>query len=63
MPDNNSQWEAHERERERRLARQPRCCRCRQHIQDDRAWKISGELWCESCAEEEFKVWTEDYIE
>lgn len=62
MPDNYSQWEWHERESELWLAKKPRCCRCCEPIQDDRAWLIAQQLYCEECAEEAFKIWTEDYI-
>lgn len=61
MPDNYSQWEAHEREQERRLARLPVCRCCGEPIQEERAWRFNGLLWCEACAEAEFRVWTEDY--
>lgn len=62
MPDNYTMWGAHEREQERRLARLPVCTNCGEPIQGERAWRINGNLWCEECAEDEFKVWTEDYI-
>ena len=61
MPDNYSQWEWQDIQRERMLARRPRCVHCGEPIQDEKAWRINGELWCESCAEAEFTVWTEDY--
>ena len=60
--DNYSQWEEREADQERRIAKLPICVHCEQPIQDDRAWRVNDELYCESCAEEEFKVWTEDYI-
>lgn len=59
--DNYSLWENHEREHERWLAKRPTCRCCGEPIQDDRAWRIAGYLWCEECAENAFKVWTEDY--
>lgn len=62
-PDNYSQWESREREQEKWLLKRPVCSRCWKHIQDERAWRINDELVCDECAESEFRVWTEDYIE
>lgn len=62
MPDNYSQWQERDREQEAWLAKLPVCTCCREPIQGERAWRILDEMYCESCAEEEFKVWTEDYI-
>ena len=50
-PDNYSQWEAHEREAERWLARRPVCIECEEHIQEDSAFYINGEWICENCIE------------
>lgn len=63
MPDNYSQWQEREREQERWLRKCPVCTYCREPIQDDRAWRILDEFYHRSCAEEEFEVWTEDYME
>lgn len=49
MPDNYSQWEAHEREQEKWLSRRPVCSDCEQHIQEDSAFYINGEWICENC--------------
>ena len=62
MEDNYSQWEHHEAELERLLTKRPVCCRCRQFIQEENLWDIHGELYCEYCASDEFRKWTEDYI-
>lgn len=62
MPDNYSEWEAHERERERRLANCLVCAYCEQAIQDDKAFHINDKFYHVGCAEHEFEVWTEDYI-
>ena len=50
-PDNFSQWEANERRLERELARRPVCAECGEHIQDETAFFINGELICENCVE------------
>ena len=63
IPDNYSQWKAHEREQEFWLARRPVCSFCGEPIQDDELWEINGELYHTECAECEFKKCTEDYIE
>ena len=61
MCDAYEMWRYREAERERKLARQPVCCHCHKHIQDERLFDINGELYHEECACEEFKKWTEDY--
>lgn len=62
MPDNYSLWQAHDRAQEQARARLPVCRNCGEPIQDERAWRFNGHLWCEECAEDEFRVWTEDYM-
>jgi hypothetical protein len=62
IPDNYSQWEAHEREQEAWLEKRPVCSYCGEPIQDDELFDISGELYHIECAELEFKKCTEDYI-
>ena len=54
-PDNYSQWEAHEREEERWLARRPVCEYCEEHIQDDHYFDINGEVVCPDCLESYFR--------
>lgn len=49
VPDNYSQWEAHERQHEAWLARRPVCADCENHIQDETAYYINGEWICEDC--------------
>lgn len=61
MPDNYSQWAAHERELERSLERLPVCDRCRERIDDDRYFDICGKILCEDCMIEKYRKWTEDY--
>lgn len=61
MPDNYSQWESHEAKQEAWLRSRPICSHCRQPIQDERLFDISGELYHPDCAEAEFLKWSEDY--
>lgn len=60
IPDNYSQWEEHERQAEARLAMCPLCSFCGEHIQDEFAYNINGELICQNCMESNFKVYVED---
>lgn len=55
--------ERHYAEQDRRLNAFPKCVHCGYEIQDERLFDINGELYHPSCAEEEFKKWTEDYLE
>ena len=60
--DNYSQWERHDAEMERQLARLPVCSECGEPIQDERCYNFDGELICQSCLENYHEVNTEDYI-
>lgn len=55
--------ERHMAEQEERLERYPKCSHCGEPISDERLFNFNGELYHVDCAEEEFKKWTEDYIE
>ena len=61
MCDAYEMWRCREHEREKWLAKKPVCSRCEEHIQDERLFDIHGVLYCEGCACDEFKKWTEDY--
>lgn len=52
-------WDA---EQNRWLEKLPVCCRCDRPIQGEHLWDVDGDLYCEECAEDEFKKRTEDYI-
>ncbi len=54
-PDNYSQWEVHEREQERRLARLPVCDECGNPIQDGYYYDIGGDVICSRCLDECFR--------
>ena len=62
IPDNYSQWERHEAEKEDWLARLPVCSECHEPIQDERCYIFDGELICQSCLETYHEVNTDDYI-
>ena len=52
-PDNYSQWERHEAEKEAWLASRPVCCRCGEHIQEEPAQHpITGAEMCSECLKE-----------
>lgn len=44
------------------LENYPDCDNCGCKITSDKLWHIEGELYCEDCAEREFKEWTEKYM-
>lgn len=51
IPDVYEQWERHDMERCKELAKRPVCVECEQEIQEDTAFYINGEWLCESCAD------------
>jgi DNA-directed RNA polymerase subunit RPC12/RpoP len=55
IPDNYSQWEAHERQQERQRARLPKCDRCGEEIQGEHYFDIYGDIYCEECAYKLFR--------
>lgn len=63
MIDAYDLWEARDREMERRLARRPLCSICDNHIQDEEAYLINGEVICQECLNRDFKINVEDYID
>ena len=65
MIDNYKAWEYAERERERRLARLPRCegFRCGKRIQDEYYYDVDGEILCEECMKRKYRRYTEDLLD
>ena len=51
MPDNYDYFCMHEAEMDEKLDRRPVCVCCEEHIQDDHAYNIGGELYCPDCME------------
>ena len=62
FPDNYDIWEAQDIAKERRRARRPVCKLCGEHIQDETAFLIQGDWYCESCMDN-FRELLEDYDE
>ena len=48
-------FEQHDREQVKRLAELPVCDYCEEPIQDEAAYYINGEWYCENCLEDHFK--------
>lgn len=63
MPDNYSQWEAHEAEQEAWLSKRPVCRHCGEHIQDDFYYYIDGDILCEDCMNDKYRRCQDDYYE
>jgi hypothetical protein len=62
MPDNYSQWEAHQRKQDAWLAERPVCADCCEHIQDGSAYHKDGVWICQDCMSA-YLVDVDDYIE
>ena len=62
VPDNFSQWEAHERRQEALLDKLPECERCGKLIQDDYYFEIENEILCEDCMNRRYRKSTEDFV-
>ena len=56
MPDNYDFFRMHEDEMDAKLERRPVCVCCEEHIQDDHAYDIDGNLYCQDCMESHFRV-------
>lgn len=62
MEDNYDLWWHHQYAMDTKLERYPRCTHCKQTIQDDDAWEIGNDLYCDSCAKFLFRHDIENYI-
>lgn len=49
IPDNYSQWEAHERKQQQQLDKLPKCDHCHEPIQDEHYFDIYGVHYCYGC--------------
>lgn len=67
IPDNYDYFEAMEYEREKKLARMPKCECCGEHIQTEKAFYYNDQWFCMDCEEELMQlVWDDiksDYLE
>ena len=61
VPDNYDAFLQHEAEQEAWLSKRPICEHCEEPIQDDHLYDIEGLLYCEKCAREIFRRWTDEY--
>ena len=60
--DNYDLWERHDREREEKLEKYPKCDYCKEPITDEYLYNVAGMVLCEDCIEK-FRERTEDYVE
>lgn len=63
IPDALDLFYSHDRRQQAELDKRPKCSICDEPIQEDRCYRFDGELICEECVENNFRVFTEDFIE
>lgn len=56
-------YDRHDAEQARQLAKLPRCSECDEPITDDYLYEINDELICPDCLKENYRKWVDDYIE
>jgi RNA polymerase-binding transcription factor DksA len=61
IPDAYDAHRRYEDEREDWLSRQPQCCECEKHIQDEKLFVINDCIICNSCLHENYEKDTEYY--
>ena len=57
--DNYQRWLHYERDKENWLKSRPLCSCCGEHIQDEEAYDIDGQLYCPECIKQR-KVYLDD---
>ena len=62
IPDAYDAHCAYEEERDAWLKRQPQCCECEKHIQDEKLFVINDCIICNSCLHEHYEKDTEDFV-
>ena len=62
VPDNYDLWEAHDRQRAERAAKQPVCEICGDPIWDEHLFLINDEFVCVECLVRDFRRDTDDFI-
>jgi hypothetical protein len=62
LADNYDLWAGRDAQRERHLAKFPRCGYCGEAITDDYFFVIKRTNVCESCLNKEHRRYTEDYL-
>ena len=63
IPDYNDLYDAYEARRQRELDRFPKCDCCGEPITDDFLYDFDGDLWHESCLNDNNRKPVDDYIE
>lgn len=58
--DNYQRWLHYERDKENWLKSRPICSCCGEHIQDEEAYEIEGNLYCEKCISDR-RVFLDEY--
>lgn len=62
MADPLEDFNRYDADQARRETKQPHCCICGQAIWDDALWDFMDALYCDDCARDRFRRWTDDYI-
>lgn len=62
VPDNYDRFEQYEAEQERKLARLPKCDKCGEPIQQERAVYYNDQWICEYCEEDFWREIREDFL-
>lgn len=63
IPDYNDLHDAYEARQQRKLDRFPKCDCCGKPITDDFLYDFDGDLWCESCLNDNNRKPVDDYVE
>ena len=58
--DNYQRWLHYERDKENWLKSRPICSCCGEHIQDEEAYDIDGQLYCPECISDR-RVFLDEY--
>lgn len=53
----------YDRQQEAELKKRPVCVFCGEHIQDDYLFELGNDIICEKCLNDNFRKYTEDYID
>ena len=63
MPDYNDLFDRYENEREKELARLPKCYECDEPIIDEDCYEFDNRLICPDCLKDNHKKYTNEFIE
>ena len=62
IPDALDLYLDHQAREEAELEKFPQCDSCGEYITDDFCYNVNGDLLCEDCMNDLFRVSTDDYI-